>query len=551
MSDDGETRGRRSKHASVVRGPSPGLAARIKLLEADADKRAAYNAHVAYGRLSPSPSPHRSLSRTTDSLSLRSEFSGASSSIEIPTSISTSLDTGDASAMQLGKDLPPTPVDDDERRPQSGASVRSDESYAQDDDTNALTTTTPDTSVETAGNAPQAQPHPAGPYMASGLQRRSSVFSLSRISFAAQLSRLTSLSVPLSEELSERISQLSTARGMCDALTGAGQQIGRWIDTATKVLKGLDAEDDVEWAAQGKESLQEVDVAVDRFSNLMNVYVEFIDELQRRPDCGDADQDMLVEILEAMEPTLLGWSRVRELLKGVKLQVETALEWNELWTTVLQEIQVELEACQTLVFEMEEKRHINMMEDHADSVDIDTLETIMEDTPGPSFPVVSLQNGKSATETEAENRALMGLFARMQPLRASLDFLPMRIQSFQFRAEGIFPSACDDLESRRKTLERKWGKLNADAEGLKRELGEDRWVVIFRNAGKQATAMIDSVERSMNKLKEAIVVWEESGWRTDADIGKKLENYEAKKMHYGLSALFSEWLMLILNRHRY
>ncbi|KAI5846725.1 karyogamy protein, partial [Tricharina praecox] len=325
--------------------------------------------------------------------------------------------------------------------------------------------------------------------------------------FSAQLSRLTSLSLPLSEDLKDRICKLATSADMCDALMSAGSQIGRWIDTAKKVLTGLDAEDDVEWAAQGRESLNEVDIAVRKFSGLINVYVELIDELQRRPDSDELDSQTLVDLVSTTEATVDGWRSIEELLKGVKDQVETAMEWTELWTTILQDIQAELDACQTLVFELEEKRHRSMMGENGapaagGSVDIDTLETIMEENPG-MFPVA---NGKTATEIE--DSSLLGLFARMQPISS--------------------PRQCDELESRRKQLERKWKKLNGDADSLKKELGEDRWVAIFRNAGKQATQMLDSIDRSMHKLKESVIAWEESGGsaiqRTFSIIGKGIND---------------------------
>ncbi|KAI5778506.1 karyogamy protein [Geopyxis carbonaria] len=496
------------------------------MLEADAEKRNA--------RLSPSPSPHRSRSRArTASISAGSELSGVSSAIEIPTSIpTTTVDTNRTNGLGLilGKELPPTPVEEeqssisDDDRPATSHSAMSNDSSSNRLATNA--TSTADTSVA----SPEEPYSYDSPYMSSGdLQRRSSVFSLSRISFAAQLSRLTSLSLPLSEELSTSIRQFKSADEMCEALLSAGRQIGRWIETAKKVLAGLDAEDDVEWAAQGRESLNEVDSAVTKFSGLMNVYIELIDELQLRPDSDTVGSAQLIVIVQAMETTVEGWKSVQELLRGVKDQVETALEWTELWTTILQDIQAELDACQTLVFELEEKRHRSMAEENGGTVDIDTLETIMEDGGGgAAFP---LPNGKAMAEVD--DSSLLGLFARMQPLRASLDFLPMRLQSFQMRAERIFPTACDELDSRRNQLERKWQKLNADAEGLKKELGEDRWVAIFRNAGKQATAMLDSIERSMNKLREAVILWDENGGRNDNDLRKKMESYEAKKMHYG------------------
>ena len=70
--------------------------------------------------------------------------------------------------------------------------------------------------------------------------------------------------------------------------------------------------------------------------------------------------------------------------------------------------------------------------------------------------------------------------------RASLDFLPMRLSVFQARAEQAFPTACDELEMRRTALEGSYKKLEKDAESLRKELGEDKWVLVFRGAGRQA-----------------------------------------------------------------
>ena len=351
------------------------------------------------------------------------------------------------------------------------------------------------------------------------LARRGSVFSFSRLSFSALLTRLTSLHLPLTEELEQRIRAASTAAEMAAALMAAGKQISAWIETAAKVLRGLDAEDDVEWAAQGKESLASVDAAVTGFEALMTVYIELIDELHLRPDAETVPSEKLVELVGSMESTVGGWREVQRLLRDVKAQVETAMEWQELWESILRDIQAELEACQTLVFELEEKRHRGGEDE--DGIDIDALETIMED-----------RAPKSAEQIE--DSSLLVLFARMQPLRASLDFLPMRLSSFVGRAKEVFPTACEELEGRRKQMEKKWTRLSADAEGLKKELGEDRWVAIFRNAGKQAGAMLESIERSMNKLRESVIVWDETNGANDKDLRKKMESYEAKKMHYGM-----------------
>ncbi|KAI9870729.1 MAG: hypothetical protein M1830_003878, partial [Pleopsidium flavum] len=380
-----------------------------------------------------------------------------------------------------------------------------------------------------------------------GLSRANSLYSISRVSFSNQLSQLTTLSLPQASSLSSSISTLGTAPAAAKALSGAAGQIQKWIQKASEVLGGLDADDDAEWAAAGgREGLEEVENAAGRFEGLIVVYVAAIEELQLREDIATVPSSELEAVVEQMEKTMKNWEEARRMLKGVKEQVELAMEWEELWVVVLGDIGLEMEALSRLVFEMEEKRHKSLMHDtgeNGNGIDIGELETIVEETPmggkGSTNHRFSLPAAFSATSPIQESRptsahddsSLMALFARMQPLRASLDFLPMRLSTFHARAEAIFPSACEELESRRRGLEKKWVKLEGDAEALRRELGEDRWVLVFRNAGRQAQKMCDSVERSVDKLQEAI----DSGSQhsNPPALAKKVDNYEAKKMHYG------------------
>lgn len=389
------------------------------------------------------------------------------------------------------------------------------------------------------------------------LHRTESIYSFSKASFSSQLSQLTSITLPQPSSLESTISSITSAPAAVRALTGAAEQIQKWINKASDVLGGLDAEDDdVEWAAAGgREGLDEVDKAVTRFESLINVYVQAIENVQLRDDVADVGADQLTAIVVDMESTLKNWTSIRTQLSGVKEQVELAMEWEELWSSVLGDVGLEIDDLSRLIFEMEEKRHKSApleteTEPASSGLDINELETIVEETPanGKPLPTGSRLNlppvfrppnsspldptttVRSSQEPQDESN-LMGLFARMQPLRASLDFLPMRLSMFQSRAEKIFPSACEELEDRRKSLENGYKKLETDAEALRRELGEDRWIVVFRNAGKQAHKMCESVERSVSKLQEAI----DGGIQHNnpTALAKRAENFEAKKVHYG------------------
>ncbi|KAI1304506.1 KAR9-domain-containing protein [Xylaria venustula] len=374
-----------------------------------------------------------------------------------------------------------------------------------------------------------------------GLQRPGSIYTISRASFANQLAQLTALQLPDADLLSSRVAAIPTAQAAAKALIGAAEQIRSWIAKASEVIEGLDSEDDVEWAAAGgREGYEEVENAITRFEELINIYVTAIEEMQCRSDIASVPNDDLQKAVTQMELIMADWTKIRKTLNNAKGQVETAMEWEELWNMVLGDIQNEMDDLSRLVFEMEERRHKSIMAvSGGDGVDIGDLETIVEETPPavvrnnrfsvPAFPLSPSSPGTPVLTQD--DSSLLALFARMQPLRASLDFLPMRLSVFEARASDAFPTACEELEMRRVGLEASYKKLEKDADSLRKELGEDKWVLVFRGAGRQAQKLVESVDRSMLKLRESV----DQGlqFSNPPVMGKKIENYEAKKMHYG------------------
>lgn len=379
-----------------------------------------------------------------------------------------------------------------------------------------------------------------------GLQRPGSIYTISRASFANQLAQLTSLQLPDAESLAGKVAAIPTAHAAVKALIGAAEQIRSWIYKASEVIAGLDSDDDVEWsAAGGREGLEEVEDATTRFEKLINVYVTAIEDLQGRTDIAHVSTDDLTRAVTQMEAITEEWTNIRSTLRSVRGQVEIAMEWEELWNVVLGEIQTELDELSRLVFEMEERRHKSAMAiSSGDAVDIGDLATIAEETPPAATRAKAAANkrfsstGSPASPTSPggptvsqDDSGLLALFARMQPLRASLDFLPMRLSVFEARAQKSFPSACDELEMRREDLDASYRKLEKDAEGLRKELGEDRWVLVFRGAARQAQKMMESVERSVARLREAVDA--RMHLTNQPALLKKIESFDAKKTHYG------------------
>ena len=377
------------------------------------------------------------------------------------------------------------------------------------------------------------------------------MYSLSRMSFSSQLSQLGSLHLPDDSTLSANIASIPAAPAAARTLGSAAEQIGKWLQKAAEILSGLDAEDDVEWAAAGgREGLAEVDTAVSRFEALINIYVTAIEDLQQRKDISDVPLKDQKELVGQMEMILANWGRARRLLRDIKSQVELAMEWEELWNHVLGDIGLEMESLFKLVFEMEEARHKASVADTQPNgspcIDVRELETIAEESPNVAQSLhhrMSATNDLCASSPLAsptlnppqEDATLMELFARMQPLRASLDFLPMKLIEYQRKSKSIFPAGCQELEDRWKSLEKRWQKLEGDAENLRKELGEDRWVVVFRNAGRQLEKLCDSIERSVVKFHESIDLGHQHS--DPAVLAKRVESYETKRAHYAPSVV--------------
>ncbi|KAJ4992505.1 karyogamy protein [Stagonosporopsis vannaccii] len=371
------------------------------------------------------------------------------------------------------------------------------------------------------------------------LHRTNSIYTLSKASFTNQIQQLTSMKLPPTTIASE-ITALPSSTLAGRALHSSANDIRLWMAKATEVLNGLDADDDVEWAAAaGREGLADVDAAISKFEGLVTVYITAIEDLQSRSDIAALPLKDQTTLVTQMEEIVGNWSEIKRTLKGIKNQVEIAMEWEELWNSVLGEIGAEVETLSRLVFEMEERRHrviSDSVAESAEKFDIADLETIVEVTPRQNKmhnnrfsmpPTLTVMSPISPIpQIEQENSRLLEIFAKLQPLRASLDFLPMRLASFEMRASTIFPSACDELMRRKDQLEKQEKNLEAEADALREELGEDKWVHSFRQAGSKAVAMYDSCMKSIERLQHAI----DDG--DDEKLGSRISTYRDKRDHY-------------------
>ncbi|ODQ50051.1 KAR9-domain-containing protein [Saitoella complicata NRRL Y-17804] len=359
---------------------------------------------------------------------------------------------------------------------------------------------------------PISESDPAKPSMFSfgkGMTRSETLATFARAPFSTQLQRLTTHALPSSDELTLRISSRSTPDALCE-ISSIATDAEKWIRNTRLVLEGLDAEDDVEWAGQGKDGFVGVEAQVGRFNMLLSTYLSVSLTVLERPDVrpspgfGEAPSSSSQEnpagpLLDRLDALSQSFQDLLVIHGRIKQQVDIALEWTEVSQT-LSEIDSELIRCDTLIFELEEARHIPPP---SPSLDVNSLEALVAVNDGRRRTGSGTRHARTAslatlpTQTSAPLTRLEGLMA---PLRASLSFLTPRLSSFTTRATNIFPSAVKALQDRKHGVEKRWGKLEGTVERVREELGEDQWVVVFRAAGGQCSDMISSILRTLGRL---------------------------------------------------
>jgi len=312
------------------------------------------------------------------------------------------------------------------------------------------------------------------------LGRSDSLVSLARAPFSVQLHRLTSLSLPSPDSLHTRILDAASPQESLSRLRNIATDVHKWISTASTVLGQLDADDDVEWAARGKDSLAKVENASRRFGEIVEIFLDAATILSARSD--DSVKGEIKELIDIMDDVTHGWGYVRELLKGLKEQVALSTEWMEI-REILDDISDELDACANMVFELEEQRHFNQKQPATLSADGASPSSASSPTELDRLTTILEQHSTPASNSH--KASLLRLSARIQPLHASLDFLQPRLSSFSERAAKTFPTALDEVLQRKEDLQTRWKKVESDWRGLGRELQEDEWIEVFRKVGQQ------------------------------------------------------------------
>ncbi|ANB15174.1 hypothetical protein AWJ20_2798 [Sugiyamaella lignohabitans] len=350
---------------------------------------------------------------------------------------------------------------------------------------------------------------------------------ISRAPFGDQLSRLASITLPSPEEIDSLAKGNANTSGkpLSDKTVNASSptidgfpnnscptgphailaQISSAVDnvlfyfkTARAVLTGLDAEDNVEWIYEGRQAVFDVGSTILRAGDTMTQMMSVLEQTKSsNNDSEQQEQDdklsakQYIPVVDKIEQAIKEWHEILDLVRYLRLQVDISTEWKDLYEQILTEVSDEIDSCATSVFEIQEKL---LSKAEPTSVDIDALITVMDES-----PYMGKIKLPSLTESERDlNRSYLELNSKLKPLRASLDFVPLRIEHYNQTAKDIFPSSVATLNKKHKELEERFDKVTRDVKALEKQLGDERWKTIFRKTGNKAVEMLNTLQENLN-----------------------------------------------------
>ncbi|KAG5436923.1 hypothetical protein PCANB_001333 [Pneumocystis canis] len=354
---------------------------------------------------------------------------------------------------------------------------------------------------------------------------------LENSSFEQQLLQLASwLSIPRLKLFEKDIFELFSQESF-DMLMKIFTDLLSWIETAVFIFRFFDSDNDIEWAYQTKDLLNDIEKEI-RDASL--VFEKFMDKSFDFNSLNFSDFDVLNLNIKRQEISE-GWEFVKKLLGSVKYHIEVSKEWIDC-IEILNQINQELKKCEVLVFEVKERSHY-IPSVSEQFIELASLESFVKDV-FDDEKIEALEEINSMDIVTKWNRNcqhfISQVYQKIKPLETSLAFFKLRIEYFKERALELFPAAIYNIEQRRLDLEIKCKKLQDDFFSVKKKFQEDKWLYVFSQINKQATNIMDSLELEIEKFNASSLT---------KKVTESYKTYKVKRDSYVIIRIitFMEW----------
>ncbi|CCH40579.1 Karyogamy protein KAR9 [Wickerhamomyces ciferrii] len=251
----------------------------------------------------------------------------------------------------------------------------------------------------------------------------------------------------------------------------------------------LDLKQNLNWLAEGRNRYYDIHRKIDSIDSLvlqsLNLLEANFEIDEKIADSGIFDKlDVLGEItLEVKQSHFTQF----------KNEIDVSTEYNEIFNLTMNSINNELESCLKKCFRIHERRFSSPVR-HAPNFNLDLLtKKLFKQKSGLRLPLL----------TEIENQLyeeFLDLKSTVDPLRASLEFIPSKIQEFQEKHKDLDEINIANIRQKYNSLIKELNFLQNEVDDLKFELVDKRWSEIFSYLNTEMSYMIVSVQKETSKL---------------------------------------------------
>ncbi|KAK6204499.1 karyogamy protein [Scheffersomyces amazonensis] len=252
----------------------------------------------------------------------------------------------------------------------------------------------------------------------------------------------------------------------------------------------INLNNDLAWYYDGKDGILELDrnmISIDDIIGQLIMVVE-------TGDHTNVARLLFTKFEQASELTL----DVKKFVIMFKRNLEISINFKEIDNIIRQIIQ-ETEDCLKIFFKLRESK---LSSPKRVLPNLETIISKMKISDIFSVNNISVKSIRLPTFNETDELLYQGylqLENRIQPLKISLDIIPLKIEEFNQLCSGnSFILSRQSLLIHHEKLHKRWIYLQNELEYLKRESLDSKWLEIFQYLVKQIISKCDLLESSLN-----------------------------------------------------
>jgi hypothetical protein len=253
-------------------------------------------------------------------------------------------------------------------------------------------------------------------------------------------------------------------------------------------LQATDGRVDSHWLIEGKEKFYDMYRNIESIDSVVLQALNSLETNIQENQLGDATVFDKLDDLSQLSLDIKGGHLI--LLKS---KIDVSIEYNDIYNLMMNSINNELEHCLKKCFKIHEKRFSSPVR-HAPTFNLEILtKKLLQQRNQLRLPLLNEIDNELYEE-------YLELKTIVDPLKASLSFIPIRIDEFNTKYRDSNVADTKKITDKYQALVKEMQFLQNEVNDLKYELVDKRWSEIFSYLNTEMSFLITNVEKETVKM---------------------------------------------------